>query len=252
MISILYLVSETCAAPFQDPMIPNGQVLLYQYSVKDHYIPFLLEIKKGEEVENSSTEVSISFNALGQKIYQITDRGNRRNGYKLEHISELIVLKDGLKPLSFIAKDLNKDGRSIRQMQAFFDDPTVQYPDGTFPVFCAVQAIRGLSFKEGTHVEFTLWLAPTEIFRVFLEIKGIEEVTVPAGKIPCYCVEMKPDIRTILPVSALLAKLIQPFLPEYRFWFSTEPSHPLVRFEGSLGGAGAVKHTVELKELKMF
>jgi hypothetical protein len=62
---------------------------------------------------------------------------------------------------------------------------------------------------------------------------------------------MKPDIRTVLPVSNLLAKLIQPFLPQYRFWFSTEPSHPLVKFEGALGGAGAAKHVVELKSIEI-
>jgi len=251
LISIFCLASQSAAGPFRDPMIPDGQVLFYQYTSKTHLNPFLLEIRKGEEVETSVTEIRSYPDERGQKIYQVTDQGKRKNGYRLEHISELVVQQDMLKPRSFVARDVNQDGRTIREMRAFFDDPTVQYPEGTFPVFSAVQAMRGACFEKGTGVEFTLWIAPTEIFRMFVTIKDIESIEVPLGTIRCYLLEMKPDIRTILPVSNLLAKLIQPFLPEYRFWFATEPSHFLVRFEGALGGAGAVKHIVELQKVEL-
>jgi hypothetical protein len=61
---------------------------------------------------------------------------------------------------------------------------------------------------------------------------------------------MKPDIRSIIPVGGLLSKLLQPFIPKYRFWFAVDGSHPLAKFEGVLGGAGAARHTIELKQIE--
>ncbi len=237
------------AGSFRDPMIPDGQALSYRYTSKSYSPLFLGEIKQGEEVEESSTVITTLVDEQGKKTYQIVDRGRRKNGYRLEHISHLAVEQEGLKPVSFSARDLNPQGRTIRHMQAVFDDPAVRYPEDTFPVFCIVQAMRGTLFEEAQQVTLTLWIAPTELFRLVLFIRDTVQTSVPAGTFTCYLVEMRPDIRSILPMSPLLARLVQPFVPEYRFWFSVEPSHPLVRFEGALGGAGAVKHTIELTKI---
>jgi hypothetical protein len=39
-------------------------------------------------------------------------------------------------------------------------------------------------------------------------------------------------------------------MPKYHFWYSTEASHPLVKFEGNLGGTGAGEQIWELKEIR--
>jgi hypothetical protein len=252
ILSVAFLCSAagSLAGPFQDPMIPDGQMLSYRYTARRYSNPFLAEIKQGEEVDRSVTVIRSYVDEHGEKMYRVVDRGSRKNGYRLEHVTQFSVKQQSLRPVSFVARDLNQEGRTIRQMQAVFDDPSVQYPEDTFPVFSLVQAMRGACFEEGRVLEFTLWLAPTELFRVFLVVKNTEKIKVPAGTFSCHCVEMRPDIRSVLPMSALLAKLVQPFVPEYRFWFSKEPSHPLVKFDGALGGAGAVKHVIELTSIE--
>jgi len=85
---------------------------------------------------------------------------------------------------------------------------------------------------------------------MYFEVIKKETIEVPAGTIPCFYGEMRPDIRTILPVGSFLARLLSPFIPKYHFWFSCAPSHPLVKFEGVLGGAGAAPHTIELTRIE--
>jgi len=233
------------AEPFHDPGIPDGQVVSYRYQAAEYPNKFLIDVKKGEEVLKSSSRVEVLNNSAGQKVYRIHDTGVRRNGYTFEHVSEMIAAQD-LVPVGFVARDRNPDGRLIRKIEVAFDDPTLSYPSGTFPVYCLVQAMRGTPFEEGKKLVFYVWVTPTEIFCMQLHVVRKETVQVPAGEFPCYYAEMKPDIRTILPVGTLMAKLLQPFLPKYRFWFASESSHPLVKFEGVLGGAGAGKHTIEL------
>ena len=237
------------SGPFMDPHIPDGQTAFYRYETAEYPNKFLIDVKKGEEVVTSSSRVEIVHSQKGEKIYRIHDAGSRQNGYRFEHVSELLAEKE-LKPLGFVARDRNPEGRVIREMKAVFDDPTLCYPTGTFPVFCLAQAMRGTTFSDEDRIVFYLWIAPTEIFRMSLEVIKKEKIEVPAGEILCYAAEMKPDIRTILPIGNFLAKLLQPFIPKYRFWFACDQSHPMVKFEGILGGAGAAKHTIELTRLE--
>ena len=235
--------------PFLDPGIPDGQIVSYSYKTAEYPNKFLIDVKKGEEVVTSSSRIEVVHSPAGKKIYRIHDAGSRRNGFHFEHVSEILA-EEKLKPLGFVAMDMNPEGRVIREMKAVFDDPTLSYPPGTFPVFCLVQAMRGIPFTDDNRITFYLWIAPTEIFSMSLDVTKKEMVQVPAGEFLCYLVEMKPDIRTILPIGSFLAKLLQPFIPKYRFWFSCDQSHPMVKFEGILGGAGAAKHTIELTRIE--
>ena len=110
--------------------------------------------------------------------------------------------------------------------------------------------MRGVDFREKARVSFCIWVTPTEIYRMSFDVEEKGTVKVPAGEIPCYYGEMKPDIRTILPIGSFLARLLGPFVPRHHFWFSSEGSHPLVKFEGVLGGTGAAPHTIELTKIE--
>lgn len=247
VISIL-TVQTAQARPLGDPDIPHGQRLVYKFTTTYKSTLFLKEIKEREEVDESIHLIEC-YEEGGKRYYRVNDTGTRVNGYKFTHVT---VLERGehLKAISFRAADTNPSGTAIRAMHAHFDDEALSYPEDTYPIFAAMTAIRGLDFTPGARTAVHLWITPTEIFRIYLEVEEKETIEVPAGSFECYRVELKPDIRSIMPIGDFLASLIQPFLPTYHFWYSAGPSHPLVKFEGSLGGAGASETTIELKQIE--
>jgi len=236
------------AQPLGDPDIPHGQRLVYKFTTTYKSTLFLREIKEREEVDESVHLIE-RYEESGRCYYRINDTGTRINGYMFAHAT-ILERGEHLMPVSFRASDSNPAGRTIRAMHANFDDEALSYPDDTYPIFSAMTAIRGLDFSPGARKAVHLWIAPTEIYRIWLEVEEKETIKVPAGTFECYRVELKPDIRSIMPIGDFLASLIQPFIPTYHFWYSAERSHPLVRFEGSLGGAGASNTVVELKEIE--
>jgi hypothetical protein len=250
LVTILFIPVLLQGATFVDPDIPDGQTLYYRYQAGEYKNKHLLEVRQQEEVLENVTCIHVNRNEAGEKTYRVEDNGSRRNGYRFQQVSNLRVRDDGLVPLGFQTRDTNPKGRVIRRFEAVFDDPALSYPPDTYPVYSILQVLRGMHFQEKSTVPFYIWAAPTEIFRMNFHIVRKETVEVPAGKIPCFYGEMKPDIRTIVPVGNLLAKLLAPFIPSYYFWFSCDPSHPLVKFEGVLGGAGAAPHTIELTRIE--
>jgi hypothetical protein len=250
LVTILFIPGILQGAAFIDPDIPDGQTLHYRYQAGEYKNKHLLEVRQQEEVLENVTHIRAKQNEAGEKTYRIEESGSRRNGYRFQHVSNLLARDNGLVPLGFQTRDTNPKGRVIRRFEAVFDDPALSYPPDTYPVYSILQVLRGMRFQEKTTVPFYIWAAPTEIFRMNFHIIRKETVEVPAGKIPCFYGEMKPDIRTIVPVGNFLAKLLAPFIPSYRFWFSCDPAHPLVKFEGVLGGAGAAPHTIELTRIE--
>lgn len=244
---LLSLVVTLAAEPMGDPNIPDGQRIVYTYDTTYKSSIFLKEIKEKEEVRESVNTIEC-YEEEGKRFYKVRDRGTRANGFMFDHVT-ILERGDYVKPISFRASDSNPEGRLIREMFARFDDEALVYPEDTYPIFSSITAIRGLDFKPGARAEVYLWLAPTEIYRIFLDVEEIETIVTEAGSFECFKLELKPDIRAILPIGDFLASLLQPFLPKYYFWYSTEPSHPLVKFKGSLGGAGASHTVVELKEI---
>jgi len=249
-VTILFNPAFLHGATFSDPHIPDGQVLTYRFSPGEYKNTFLLEAKQREEVVESVTRIETAVTDAGHKEYRIRDRGVRRGGIRFEHQSRLQVREGTLIALGFDSRDRNPAGRILRRFEAVFDDPAADYPPDTYPVICLVQALRGLPFQEDESIPFHVWVAPTEIFRMYFDVIKQETIEVPAGTFTCFRGEVRPDIRTILPVGNFLASLLKPFIPRYHFWFSCEPSHPLVKFEGVLGGAGAAPHTVELVRIE--
>jgi hypothetical protein len=247
LICLLALPSLVAAEPlFTDPDIPDGQTLHYRFETGSYASDYLIDVKEREEVVESTHQTRVEINDKGEKIYRVEDWGSRKNGQRFKHVSEIRPGKNGLEPLGFRTEETTGKGKVIRRMEASFDDPSLTYPENTFPVFCVEHVMRGINFEEKKNFPIYVWVTPTEIYRMHLDVLGKETIKVPAGEIPCYLVEMKPDIRTIMPIGRFLAGLLSPFIPKYRFWFACEESHPLVKFEGVLGGSGAAPHTVEL------
>ena len=199
------------AQPLGDPDIPHGQRLVYKFTTTYKSTLFLREIKEREEVDESIHLIEC-YEDGGKRYYRINDTGTRINGYKFSHVT---VLERGehLTPVSFRASDTNPSGMAIRAMHAHFDDEALSYPKDTYPIFSAMTAIRGLDFTPGAKTAVHLWITPTEIFRIWLEAEEKETIEVPAGTFECYKVELKPDIRSIMPIGDFLASLIQPFIP---------------------------------------
>ncbi len=252
LVCLLAFPALATAEPrFSDPDIPDGQTLHYRFKTGEYASDYLIDVKKREEVVQSTHRSQVEFNEKGEKIYRVEDWGSRRNGQRFRNISEILAAgKEGMEPLGFQARETTREGKVIRRFEASFDDPSLTYPENTFPVLSILHFMRGIDFQEKGAFPFYLWVTPTEIYRMHFDVIGKETIKVPAGEIPCYLGELKPDIRTIMPIGRFLASLLSPFIPKYRFWFACEESHPLVKFEGVLGGSGAASHTIELTKIE--
>ena len=251
LVTILFMPPHLAtASTFSDPEIPGGQTLYYGFTTGPYRSEYLRNVKQGEEVVESVQRITVAANRGGEKEYRVEEQGARRGGYRFQHVSRIVVRDGILAPVGIETWDRSPEGRLMRRFEAVFDDPTVDYPPDTYPVHCILQVLRGMTFREKETVSFYVWVTPTEIFRMHFDLIRQETIEVPAGTFACFYGEMRPDIRTILPVGNLLAKLLNPFIPRYHFWFASEPSHPLVKFEGVLGGTGAATHTIELTRIE--
>jgi len=105
----------------------------------------------------------------------------------------------------------------------------------------------GLDFTRGKSREFYLWLNPILIMTMKVVVKGEEDVTVPAGTIPCYRLEMEPDMRDF--GGEILARVLKPFAPKYIFWMDRKAPHPMVKYQGPFGQINIAGAPIEMSEL---
>ncbi|MDA2923981.1 DUF3108 domain-containing protein [Acidobacteria bacterium AH-259-L09] len=71
------------------------------------------------------------------------------------------------------------------------------------------------------------------IYQVTFKVEGRERVKTPAGDFNCYKVEMDVDLGFL--------NLFKVFVPDTHFWFTVDPPHFWVRYEGLERGRGSPK-----------
>ncbi len=96
---------------------------------------------------------------------------------------------------------------------------------------------RTLPFEEEeADAECLLLISPKRQFKIRAQVRGIEQITTPAGTFPCYRVELTPKL--LGPLKALAPKMF--------LWCRTDPPHTWVRYQGPVGGPGSPQAVIEL------
>ncbi len=115
---------------------------------------------------------------------------------------------------------------------------SLKIPSDTLAADGIAGALRSLPFERSGPVEVHLLSNEPKLYQVSFEIRGQERVRVPAGEFQCYKVELVPGLGVL--------NLFRFAIPKAYFWFTVEPPHYWVRYEGLENGRGTPQVVLEL------
>ena len=105
-----------------------------------------------------------------------------------------------------------------------------------------VYALRTLPFGTDGTTKAKILSNEPELYNVEFKEKGIEKIKTKDGEIECYKVEVVPKLG-VLGVFKVL-------FPKTYFWFTVEPPHRWVRYEGLENGVGTPEVVMEVTNFK--
>jgi len=74
---------------------------------------------------------------------------------------------------------------------------------------------------------------------------GREEVPLATGRVECFKIRMSPDMKYFMgSIGAVVNVFTRSFMPPSTLWFSVDPPHALVRYEGLSSGERSVRSVV--------
>jgi len=235
---------------FKNPGIPSGELLVYTYQREISKSKRYLGDLKNSQLIVFETIITVKEELEGDPVYVVTHKQRLKGGTSREH---QYVLRDAenLEILRLSMKETNHhdsviDSRDTDMQLYFADLPPDTVHMATFPFF-----FRTLDFEaeEKKHI-FNLGADRSFVFRVYVTVKGIEDITTPAGTFECYRTELVPNFVDIIPYK-ILAKMIGRFFPPYKLWYSVEEPHYMVQAEGAPGMPGTPKQLVQLVKHKI-
>jgi hypothetical protein len=100
--------------------------------------------------------------------------------------------------------------------------------------------LRFLPFEHWRPESVHLFSNEPRLYEMKIEMRGKERVKTTAGDFECYKIELMPQLGAL--------NLLRSFLPKAYFWFTVEPPHFWVRYEGPENGAGTSQIVMELKK----
>lgn len=92
-------------------------------------------------------------------------------------------------------------------------------------------ALRALPYGSSSPVTIHLLTNEPKLYKVTFEIQGQEKVKTQAGEFICYKVKMDIDLGFL--------NLFKVFGPDIFFWFTVDPPHFWVQYEGPEAGRGS-------------
>lgn len=125
-----------------------------------------------------------------------------------------------------------RDGRVVESKQMSVPADTLA-PEGIAGI------LRFLPFERWHNQTVHILSYEPKLYEVKLELRGKEMVKTPAGEFECYKMELVPQLGAL--------NVLRSFLPKEYFWFSAEPSHFWVKYEGLEDGPGTPQISMELR-----
>jgi hypothetical protein len=153
---------------------------------------------------------------------------------------------DGLVMRSMAREMLDGGGVAVRREQVpDFRHDTLGLPLATYPEV-ALPFLLGWMPLDGQQRSVYAWINDRFIAKVYVEVDGRHTISIKGTPHDTIEVIMYPDLNDWIPLGTMLTKLVKPFVPKYRMWYSRQAPHRLVRFEGPYGPPGAPEVVLEL------
>jgi hypothetical protein len=200
----------------------------------------------------------------GRKVVRFTERGsglyspfNREVRWNTESVWSV---GEAFRPLTIEHAVTDSAGRVLLRERKLFqfdrgvvgierrdraDGPasksSLKIPSDTLTVDGLPAALRSLPFGSRP---FQIHLLSNEpkLYPMSLEVRGRERVRTPAGDFECYKVELVPDLGAL--------NLLRFAAPKVYFWFTVDPPHFWVRYEGPENGRGTPDIVVNLSSFE--
>jgi len=229
--ALLYLFAA--AAPLsaqtvlKDPMIPDGETASYTVREGEAKYTFTEEVFAIEEKERSI--YGFIYKAEGETV-------------------EVRVERPGMIPVS-VRSVYSGNGISIESSTSLSFDRRYR-PEGV-PVLSFTDlkyVLRGYPFgeiREDLDIEFIDTGGEDDEtagdFAITVRYIDLEEMNVTGRTIACHKIELQVSGSGIM-------RVLKPFIPRTYFWYSADPPHYLVAYEGSSSFPGSPKRHVEILE----
>jgi hypothetical protein len=198
----------------------------------------------------------------GQPMVRFTETGDGTYAPFRErvqwNIEALWVAATAFRPLRLERTVSNIGGAILQHERKFFDleKGTVQFeredrdaknsirttmsvPPDTLALEGIAGALRSLPFDRLTPVDSHILSNEPKLYDASFEFRGRERIATPIGKLDCYKVELVPRLGVL--------SVFRPFLPKAYFWFTAEPPHIWIRYEGPESGPGSPDVILEIR-----
>jgi hypothetical protein len=165
---------------------------------------------------------------------------------RLREEMRLVPQGDGLIMRSMSREVFDAAGTAVRRefVPDFRHDslglPSATYPEVALPFLLAWMPL------DGQRRSVYAWINDRFIAKVYVEVDGRSSISIGGTSHESIEVIMYPDLNDWIPMGAMVTRLVKPFVPKYRMWYSRHAPHRLVRFEGPYGPPGAPELVLEV------
>ena len=127
----------------------------------------------------------------------------------------------------------NQEGEVIRREYNQVSHPAFAYPPEVITPQGMWLTLRDLRYEVGAKSTGFIYMNPTLMANVTIQMSDRETIHVPAGTFECWKVEVTPHASEYL--GSAVGRLVQRFVPNYTIWIETATSHRLIKYHGVLG-----------------
>ncbi len=224
MVAAILLVFVVATVPagaesgLKDPGIRHGERTTYAYF-------------QGED-RTTITEIVRVKEEGGREIYEISSRTRAEN-------SEVRISKNTMIPF-YVHTVTRKHGLTLDNVTRVDGDVEAVDDEIILLSFTDLRyVLRGFPFDEPRHLKINLIESESDSrFEMGVKFLKIETLTIKSRKIKSY----KLGLTTS---GSGLMKVLSAMFPKIYFWYSVDPPHYLVRYEGSGGQMGS-KSKIEI------
>ena len=211
------------ATPLSDPGVPDGETSVYRITQDKKTWDFTERVSVIDEVRAS---YRFEYEAPGER-------------------TTIFVRRTGMRP--YATRNVSNGGSVTIESTTHVDMPDEMESDAIMLVsFTELKyLLRGYPFKDGPDLDVIFFSTNDEDdsegpdFSIRVRYHGLEELTIGSRKIETHKLELKYSAGGVL-------RLLGGLIPKTYYWYSAEPAHYLVAYEGSSGFPGSSKRRIEI------
>jgi hypothetical protein len=168
----------------------------------------------------------------------------------LKEVVRLVAKGPGLIARSLSREVFDASGTVVRNEQVpDFRHDELGLPESTYPEV-ALPFLLGWMPFDGQRRSVYAWINDRFIAKVYIEIEGRPSISLGGTTYDTIEIIMYPDLNDWIHLGAMLTRLVKPFSPKYRMWYTRQAPHRLVRFEGPYGPPGAPEVILEAAQTR--